>query len=247
MANGKTNDLRTAILSNQKNVYVMNSAPTTAYDGQFWVCTSSDPPLVKVYDLTNARWMEYHALYYEAVTSGQMPAATPVTNGALAVAYDTEQSGTTLYARANGSWRDMGGALTRAYPIADVTSTVVRGPGTVNLPDGFRLESGIGSGAEYIIVSGSITPSEDGVTVVAFGGVVTKGETNKSGEVRLYLDGTEKASESIINTYETISLVGATDTMSASEYFVDLRIYSHVSGGAFHYAGGSIGSYSVKT
>jgi len=248
MAEWATDDLRTAVRSNKKNVYVMDSAPTTLYEGQVWVCTSSDPPLVKVYDETNTHWMDYHPTYYETVLSGQMPAVTPVTNGTLVVAYDTDQSGTTLYARANSSWRDMGGALTRAYPITDATASKVTSPGTVNLPDGFRGPEVISSGQEYIVVSGAVTPTEDGVTVAAFGGAVALGNTGQDGEIRLYLDGTSKDSAGVsAGVYAAYSLKGTTDNLSATAYIVDMRLYARTSGLGFYYSGGSVAGVSVKT
>jgi len=94
-------------LGNQKTVLVQAAVPTTAYDGQVWTCTSSDPPLVKMYDLTNTQWMEHHSRYYRSETDGYKTRGLTL-NGGLALQYDsggTTTSGDTfLYFKANGEW-----------------------------------------------------------------------------------------------------------------------------------------------
>ena len=90
---------------NQKTVYIGSGAPATTYDGQFWVDVSTDPPVVKVYDDTNAQWMTYHPTYYEEMTDWANPTVTPVSNGTMCVVYKTTvTTGTRLYVYSNGAW-----------------------------------------------------------------------------------------------------------------------------------------------
>ena len=123
MAEWSTNDLLTTALMNQKTVYIISgTAPGTAYDGQFYVDTSTDPPTVKVYDLTNTQWMTYHPVYYETQTGAWAnPSTTPLTNGTLVVLYNSTQAGTRLYGYSNSGWVNLGGTLAQVYPTGDVS------------------------------------------------------------------------------------------------------------------------------
>lgn len=96
-------------LGNQKMVLVQAAAPATAYSGQVWVCTSSDPPLVKVYDATNTQWMERNTAYYRSASDGYKTQGKPLTlNGGLAIQYDSGGTATSgdvfLYFKANNLW-----------------------------------------------------------------------------------------------------------------------------------------------
>lgn len=246
MAEWETDDLRTAALSNQKNVYVMASAPTTAYDGQVWVCTSSDPPLVKVYDATNTQWMDHHQVFYETVTSGQMPATTPILNGAVAVTYDTEQSSTTLYARANGSWRDMGGALTRVYPAGDVAVKQTRAKGANDAGNIANVVI-LGSGDTTVLTSTNITPTNSGDVICLFGG----GSCNvyiAPMKVRLVIGTVEVASHTlgVGIGYQQLQLVSS-DVASNISTNVYMDVQAYQGSGAFHDVGLSMAAITVKT
>jgi len=105
MAEWTTLDEMTAVLMNQKSVYVGAGAPGTPYDGQFWADISTDPPVVKVYDSTNVQWMAFHPTYYETqVGAWANPSVTPVSNGTLVVVYNSTQVGTRLYGYSNSAW-----------------------------------------------------------------------------------------------------------------------------------------------
>jgi len=95
-------------LGNQKTVLVQAAAPVTAYDGQVWTCTSSDPPLVKTYDLTNTQWMENHQRPYYSGSKGYKIQVQEALNGGLSLQRDTDGASTSgdvfLYFRANGEW-----------------------------------------------------------------------------------------------------------------------------------------------
>jgi len=108
MAEWTTNDLRTAILSNKKSVYIGSGAPGIAYDGQHWVDISTDPPVLKVYDLTNTTWMTMYPIYYETQSGAWAnPSQSPITNGTVVVVYNSTQAGTRLYVRSNGAWANL--------------------------------------------------------------------------------------------------------------------------------------------
>ena len=157
MSEWTTADKMSLSIMNQKTVYIGVAVPATPYDGQVWVCTSSNPPLVKVYDTTNTQWMDHHEVRYETVASGQLPASGVVLNGAISVAYDTEQSGTKLYAYANGSWRDMGGTITRVYPVGDQSvAALTVWSGTTSISYYEAMHGGF-SGATVILASTNIT------------------------------------------------------------------------------------------
>lgn len=105
MAEWEDEDVVTEILANTKTILVQNAAPTVAYDGQVWSCTSSDPPLLKTYDGTNTQWMEHADRNYSSSTDGYKPKSRPSLNGRLALQFDsasTTYSGHTfLYFKAN--------------------------------------------------------------------------------------------------------------------------------------------------
>jgi len=186
----------TVALMNQKTVYVGAAAPSAKYDGQVWVCTSSDPPLVKVYDTTNTQWMEHHQIIYETRNSGQFPATTPILNGAVAVVYDQQQSSATMYARAGGSWRNMGGALARTYPLGYASHV-----GAIDADTTGRLASG----EEYPIISAYVTVNTSGDYVVgALGGVITP--VAGTPYIRLYINNILVGAKRIL-TEEEIYLI----------------------------------------
>lgn len=251
MAEWTTEDLRTQELSNQKNIYVGTAAPGTAYDGQVWVCTSSDPPLVKVYDNTNSQWMEHHQVFYETVLSGQMPATTPILNGAVAVTYDTEQSSTTLYARANGSWRDMGGALTRVYPVGDVVSGGSPNPSTDDLAAA-DTTANLNSGDTVTLHTIYITPTNSGDTICVFGGMGAMGEfgDDDTGRLRatLVVGATEIDAYTFgNNTQAHVLLNGYVNNVANISAGVYVSVERLERSGTCIYTGPIISAISVKT
>lgn len=104
MAEWANEDVADEMLCNQKTVLVQAGAPTTAYEGQVWVCTSSDPPIMKVYDDTNTQWMDRPPAWYESVGYIKEPAHAPVVNGTLVIQYNTNISSTVLFMRADNDW-----------------------------------------------------------------------------------------------------------------------------------------------
>ena len=94
----------TETLANQKFVLVQAAAPSTAYEGQVWSCTSSNPLLVKSYDDTNTQWMEHRPRTYEAVSDLKTQPrlnGVPVLNGSLFIHYSTSGAQTRLLMRSN--------------------------------------------------------------------------------------------------------------------------------------------------
>jgi len=246
MAEWETNDLMTAALKNQKNIYVGAAAPGTAYDGQVWVCTSSDPPLVKVYDDTNTQWMEHHQVFYETVVSGQMPATTPILNGAVAVTYDTEQSSCTLYVRANGSWRDMGGALTRVYPQGDVLQIATRAEGA-EAAGNIALKHTLTSGNNAVIVSTNITVTNSGDVICAFAGGSINAETSDM-RFRLYIGTVEVGSQDIVAAAGVFQVqLASSDVVSDGSTNIYLDAYAFDGDGKAVHTGMSMAAITVKT
>ena len=94
------------ITANQKMVLIQDSAPTNAYSGQVWTCTSSDPPLVKIYDAKNSQWMERREVTYRSGVNLFKPLlGSPKTlNGHLSIQHDTASGVTYLYFKSNSAW-----------------------------------------------------------------------------------------------------------------------------------------------
>jgi len=73
-----------------------------------WNCTSSDPPITKVYDSTNGRWLDHHARYYRTLNYGYKTQGDIKTiNGFISIQDDNSgpYSGNVfLYFKANGLW-----------------------------------------------------------------------------------------------------------------------------------------------
>ena len=99
-----TDDLIDQQTANTKFILIQAAAPSTPYDGQVWMCTSSDPPLLKVYDTTNTHWMENHMKQYLNFSQGYKPLSQPVTlHGDLSLQHDSGSSNNVyLYFKANG-------------------------------------------------------------------------------------------------------------------------------------------------
>jgi len=117
MAEFSTDDLITAALLNQKTIYIGTGAPSTVYDGQLWVDTSENPPLLKIYDATNTMWLELRPIWYETQSgSWADPSTSPVIDGTLAIVYNSTQGATRLYARANNNWYNIFGAASVENP-----------------------------------------------------------------------------------------------------------------------------------
>lgn len=119
---------------NAKCIYVGSGAPGTTYDGMVWVDVSTDPPVVKVYDDTNAQWMTYHPTYYETQSGAwATPAVTPVSNGTICIVYNSTQTDTRVYVYANDAWDYVDTAEAVAAPTftlvtTDLTSSTVLTP-----------------------------------------------------------------------------------------------------------------------
>jgi len=109
---------------NSKTIYVGSGAPSTTYDGQFWVDISTDPPVLKLYDDTNSQWMQYHPVYYETQAGAWAnPSVTPVSNGTMVILYNSTQDDTRLYVYANDSWHNLDTAESPAKPIFSYSDT----------------------------------------------------------------------------------------------------------------------------
>lgn len=107
MAEWVNEDVVDEMLANQKTVLVQSADPTNKYEGQMWTNTSSDPPLVKNYDLTNTQWMEYGTRHYKDFSQGFKPegAPAPHLHGGLMVQHDSGSSSNAfLFYRANDLW-----------------------------------------------------------------------------------------------------------------------------------------------
>jgi len=232
---------------NRKTVFIGAASPGTAYDGQIWVCTSSDPPLVKVRDDTNSVWLDHHSVRYETVASGQLPASGVILNGTISVAYDTDMSSTKIFARANGSWRDMGGVIALTYPLGDQTvteKTVFSGTVAGNWYHSIGNDF---SGAITVLASTNITPTNSGDTICIFGGGhILIG----SGFVRLYV-GTTMVYSGANFWREAIVAKGYKNgctNVSTNVYMDTLSYATAANSGTFGINRGvSIGAISVKT
>lgn len=252
MAEWSTNDLRTSALSNQKNVLVQAAAPGTAYDGQVWSCTSSDPPLVKVYDDTNSQWMEYHPVYYETQTGAWAnPAVTPVTNGTLVVLYNSTQAGTRLYGYSNAAWVNLGGTLAQVYPAGDqeADGTVAAGAQAITAANRIRSHSGLVTTVKTI----NITPTTSGATVVGFAGATSALQVGTdAGTFKLSIGGTEVDSEAVAAAAEVVSLRGFRDGMEDTSTAITLTFTkdaddSGVSGHTVDIVGVCVAGVTVET
>ena len=95
----------TVALMNQKTIYVGAVVPAVIYEGQVWIDTSTDPSLLKIYDLTNTAWQEYRPVYYETQAGAwAAPTQTPILNGTIVVTYNSTSVATRIYYRSNGAW-----------------------------------------------------------------------------------------------------------------------------------------------
>jgi len=108
MAEFVTLDEMTAIVMNKKSVYIGAGAPGTPYDGQVWVNTTTDPPILEIYDNDNTQWMVYNPTYYEtqSVEAWASPTVTPVTNGTIVIKYNSHAAvlATRIYIYSNSAW-----------------------------------------------------------------------------------------------------------------------------------------------
>lgn len=269
MAEWTTDDLRTAALSNQKNVYVAAAAPGTAYDGQIWVCTSSDPPLVKVYDDTNTQWMQYHPVYYETQTGAWAnPATTPITNGTLVVLYNSTQTGTRLYGYSNAGWVNLAGTLARVYPSQSSIQEDSLAPGANSISVGLYSPVRVMSGQAYTMASLFITPTNSGDIVTAYGGTgAIIGENSGLFYVRIYHGGNVTATSGVYDVngnlgtlisgasqvyirtaYTAVGVGGSfiSDGTSTAVILVS-ETTSHPTSGLVRTAGGILGVVAVET
>ena len=228
----------------QKLVYVGAAAPGTTYDGQVWVCTSSNPSLVKINDATNSGWLQQGETRYETVLSGQLPSSGVYLNGALCVAYDTEQSGTKLYAYANGSWRNMGGTITRVYPIGSVASFQTRAHGGGSIPVGAGVD--LNSGITLLLCSTSITATNSGDVVCLFGGGTMGREwAGQEQRIRLFIGTTQVGSHLSDAAYHQFSMAS-----TAMVPNTPINVYMDaigVNSGSFYHTGFTMAAVSVKT
>lgn len=211
MAEFANQDLRTVALSNQKSVYVGSGAPGTAYEGQHWVDISTDPPVLKVYDLTNTSWMTMYPVYYETQADAwAAPSQSPITNGTLVVLFNSTQAGTRLYVRSNGAWVNLDTAssptLTGDADVGDVR------PGSTFYKDDYTKLTGTLSvtttqlffdsfdsqtlTTDYEIISGASgdVPAAAETVEVAFSLKNDVGVGN--GDMRIVYNGVQKVTES---------------------------------------------------
>jgi len=104
MAEWQSEDVVDESLANQKTILVQAAAPAVSYEGQTWSCTSSDPPLLKTYDLTNTQWMEHRSRYYLNLSKGYKTQSQPLQlNGGIKLHHDSGSAHNAfLYFKANG-------------------------------------------------------------------------------------------------------------------------------------------------
>lgn len=88
---------------NTKLVIVSTTAPTNKYDGQRWLDTSEDPPVLKTYDETNNDYVERDATYYET-GHNDLPGITKYRNGLMVVEWDATDGKASLWVRSNNWW-----------------------------------------------------------------------------------------------------------------------------------------------
>ena len=94
-------DLITEQCANTKFITIQSSNPSPIYDGQVFIDTDDNPPLIRVYDLTNTQWMTRPRNPYQS-THFINPEISLANNGALVVQYNGTK--TVLLARTNGEW-----------------------------------------------------------------------------------------------------------------------------------------------
>ena len=237
MAEWSQGDKMTVALMNQKTVYVGSGAPTTKYDGQVWVCVSSNPPLLQSYDLTNTNWLKYGESRYETVVSGQLPASGVYLDGALCTAYDTEQSSAKLYAYANGSWRNMGGTLTRTYPIGNTIKTATETP----------YDTGaILSGQSKNVINSWIAVTNSGDYLVCTVGGDWDAADFGTPYLEVWADGLKIGSANI-SAGGLVVLVSGRVSRSAGGIFVSSVVYSATSSSRIKHNGLTLGLISITT
>jgi hypothetical protein len=245
MSEWTAGDKMTVALMNQKTLYVGSGAPTTKYDGQLWASVSSNPPLLKSYDATNSGWMQYGETRYETVLSGQLPASGVYLNGALCVAYDTQQSSAKMFAYANGSWRNMGGTLARTYPYGAAQDTGTVG-GDTNSVDWGKTEAKLASGASATLAIAYVKPDTSGDYVVAYAGGTGLENTGGDVRIRLIIGSVQVGEQALMDTKTYITLISGAQVSNAS-CSISLKYYSARSGGSITHTGLSVGGVVVTT
>jgi len=160
---------------NQKTVYVGSGEPSTKYDGQIWVDVSTDPPIVKVYDLSNTQWMTYHPTYYEEQSGAWAdPSVSPVTDGTLVVVYNSTEDETRLYGYSNDAWVNLAELTISVIPVFEkyYEGTLAAGATYTPADEGLYSMSSNDSGYMRFEIYGDtkwIMGAESGETFVFFG------------------------------------------------------------------------------
>jgi len=209
---------------NAKTVYIGAVAPTTKYDGMLWMDISTDPPVVKVYDLTNAQWMEYRPVYYEIPTGAWAdPTTANIGNGTLVVVYNSTQAGTRLYARSNGAWVNIGGTLSRVYPVSDNEQDSLT-DSTEGATDIFGYAVTAFLASETITLKTiTVTPTETESTVTGFAAIcAARGVAPLTFTAKLYINNVLVDSEDF-TVNEWMGLKGSQDGIDAA-VSVELRV-----------------------
>jgi len=248
MSEWSYSDKLTAALLNQKTFYVGSGAPSTTYDGQPWVDISTDPPVLKFYDDTNSQWMEYRPVYYETqVGAWADPSTSNVGNGTLVVVYNSDQSGTRLYAYSNNAWVNLGGTLTRVYPETDNTDEALDNNAQHN-SDVFGYDSLSFSALETKTLDTiTITPSEDDSVIVGFAAIVGQRTGGANFTAKLYINNVLVDSSNISSNGSFNGLKGTQDGLTGS-IDVELKVSETDDDvGDLQYCGYYLAAYSVKT
>jgi hypothetical protein len=230
---------------NTKMITIQSGAPSTTYDGMVWVCVSSNPPLVQVRDETNSAWLKHGETRYEVVNSGGFPSSGVYLPGTLSVNYDQQQSTTVLFAYANSSWRNMGGTITRIYPVGDKNVNLAISGGESQYTSIERRLNGT-SGSVIILGSTNITPSNSGDFLAAFvGGCVYPYNAANTANLRLFVGTTQVGSQALTVGAPRVALAsGLTASNTSTNVYTD--IYFTISG-SFATTGLGFAAITVKT
>jgi len=97
-------DIYTEECCNTKLIIVQSAEPSTTYDGQHWIDTDDDPPLLRTRDETNSQWMTHYRREYETGHASLPDINDNVINGMMTVEWDSIDSKAALWVRANNWW-----------------------------------------------------------------------------------------------------------------------------------------------
>ena len=104
-----TGDVINAVSANTKTIYIDTTNPTIEYNGEVWIDSSENPPILKNYNSAETIWQTHPGIESKAITMERTPDeyTIPSNSGHIVVQHNSVLDETIIHIKANGRYWGM--------------------------------------------------------------------------------------------------------------------------------------------